>query len=203
MSPSIKPSPNPLPKGEGNQKRLAEQILDSSTSLMPYFIAAAFTHLTKTRSAAVWQRFSDKLILARFGKHLAPDGATKGFLDGIVARLGLLFEFISISIATLYFFEKIEFFVVFKADPHRARILFDNGLIGRGAVTGKSFRTAFIHIFPGCVQVAARAFGRRRCVAQTLREQIRILGRMRNLFFHELFDFRIGNILGIVAQIVE
>src|SRR5437867_4801061 len=36
MSSSIKPSPNPLPKGEGNQKRLAERILDSSTMLMPF-----------------------------------------------------------------------------------------------------------------------------------------------------------------------
>src|SRR6059058_2213179 len=36
MSSSIKPSLNPLPKGEGNQKRLAEQILDSPTMLMPF-----------------------------------------------------------------------------------------------------------------------------------------------------------------------
>ena len=33
-SSSVKPSPNPLPEGEGNEKTLAEQTLDSPTMLV-------------------------------------------------------------------------------------------------------------------------------------------------------------------------
>src|SRR5437762_13201178 len=89
MSSSIKPSPNPLPKGEGNQKRLPEQILDSLTMLMPLKGRAKFTSPLRGYSVYEAKALERRILVSSITTWMRLEAGTRtgSISTGLQARI--------------------------------------------------------------------------------------------------------------------
>jgi len=104
--------------------------------------------------------------------------------DRIVGRFRSFIQFEAIVISFFDLLIEIQLLIVFKIIPIACAFSSTSDWSGVG-LSPRRFRTGVVDVFPGCIDIAAGVTRRGGgIVTQALAQQIRILRRAQNLFFH-------------------